>query len=362
MAQTTNKYQIIQKTSTTDTVVLHPETQADVVLYDGTTSGIDAKNMQEAVDTIESEVKAIQDGGVVTGIKGNNETEYRKGNVNLTAEDIGAEKQGSVDKHNTDTTVHQDIRDAINAAQERADNAYALADGRSRAVTYDTVAEMTTALKNASNTDFKVGDSLFIKDTQVPDYWVSNVLDNNQGEYGYYEICESEVAKVDLTDYQQKTDAKLNTTDKTIVGGVNEVLAKANANNAAINTNAEGLAKVIDGRTKIASAANADKATTAESTPKWEKARTLGVSVNSGKKSDGSVITATASQNVDGSEDKTIAVTLGDSGVQAGTYSAIQVNEKGVAIAGGQMMEIGVEGQDTPSNTLATGGLFFKVI
>ena len=48
--------------------------------------------------------------------------------------------------------------------------------------------------------------------------------------------------------------------------------------------------------------------------------------------------------------------------VAAGTYSAVQVNAKGVAVAGGQMIEIGTSGQTTPSASLATGGLFFKVV
>lgn len=72
--------------------------------------------------------------------------------------------------------------------------------------------------------------------------------------------------------------------------------------------------------------------------------------------------TPSASQSIDGSANKTISVTLGDSGVTAGTYSAVQVNAKGIAVAGGQMIEIGGASQTEPSATLATGGLFFKQI
>jgi phage-related tail fiber protein len=126
------------------------------------------------------------------------------------------------------------------------------------------------------------------------------------------------------------------------------------------------VSKIIDGTTKAAKAVQADSATnatTADSAAKWATARTLGVSVNSGVKSDGSTaISANGSQSVDGTANKTIAVTLGDSGVAAGTYSAVQVNTKGIAVAGGQMVEIGTSGQVTPSASLATGGLFFKMI
>lgn len=114
---------------------------------------------------------------------------------------------------------------------------------------------------------------------------------------------------------------------------------------------------------KADKATSADTATSATSAGKWTAARTLGVSVNSGVKKDGSTaISGSGSQSVDGSANKTVSVTLGDSGVTAGTYSAVQVNAKGIAVAGGQMIEIGTSGQTTPSASLATGGLFFKVV
>ena len=53
---------------------------------------------------------------------------------------------------------------------------------------------------------------------------------------------------------------------------------------------------------------------------------------------------------------------LADSGVTAGTYSAVQVNAKGIVTGGGQLIEVGTTGQTTPSANLAVGGLFFKKI
>lgn len=44
----------------------------------------------------------------------------------------------------------------------------------------------------------------------------------------------------------------------------------------------------------------------------------------------------------------------------AGVYSAVEVNAKGVVVAGGQIVEFGtVKGAD-PSDALAVGGLFFR--
>lgn len=50
------------------------------------------------------------------------------------------------------------------------------------------------------------------------------------------------------------------------------------------------------------------------------------------------------------------------SGVTAGSYSAVTVDAKGRVTAGAQVLEIGTDGQNTPSSTLAVGGLFFKVV
>ena len=52
MAQTKNKYQIIQKVSEQDTILLHPETEAGVVEYDNTQSGLSATTIQGAIDEL----------------------------------------------------------------------------------------------------------------------------------------------------------------------------------------------------------------------------------------------------------------------------------------------------------------------
>jgi len=366
MAQTTSKFQIIQKVSETDTLVLHPETDSSVVKYDGSKSGSSATNVQDALDMVQGAVDSITGGGVVTGIKGNSESTYRKGQVNITAANVGAETAGAVASHNSNTSAHSDIRAAVNTAQAKANEAYALAEGRARAVAFDTVDAMKSTLKAATNTAYKVGDHILIKASNTTDYWVSAVGTSNSGEYGYYELSPLETPKVDLSGYQTKSDSTLNTSSKTVVGGINEVKATADSALSKATTNGTTLTNITNGTTavpKATSATSATTATTATSAGKWTTGRTIGVSVNSGTKSDGSTaITGSGSQSVDGSANKTISVTLGDSGVTAGIYSAVKVNSKGVAVQGGQIMEIGASGQTAPSDSLAIGGLFFKVI
>lgn len=47
-------------------------------------------------------------------------------------------------------------------------------------------------IKESKNKYDKVGDNLYIKDIDVPDYWISAVLETNTGTYGYYEISRLE--------------------------------------------------------------------------------------------------------------------------------------------------------------------------
>jgi hypothetical protein len=54
--------------------------------------------------------------------------------------------------------------------------------------------------------------------------------------------------------------------------------------------------------------------------------------------------------------------TLPNTGVSAGTYSAVSVDEKGRVTAGSQIIEWGTSGQSVPSNNLAVGGLFFALV
>ena len=70
----------------------------------------------------------------------------------------------------------------------------------------------------------------------------------------------------------------------------------------------------------------------------------------------------TGSATFNGGADATIVATLSNTGVKAGTYSAVTVDAKGRATAGAQVVEVGEEGQDAPSANLAVGGLFFKLI
>lgn len=103
-------------------------------------------------------------------------------------------------------------------AQEKANQAYTLAEGRSRSASYATIAAMQTALEGANNSQFKVGDNIFIEAVDVPDFWVSKVNAtkgtdkvpasgsfNSTYNVGYYTISKLETQKVDLSSYALKS-------------------------------------------------------------------------------------------------------------------------------------------------------------
>lgn len=75
--------------------------------------------------------------------------------------------------------------------------------------------------------------------------------------------------------------------------------------------------------------------------------------VGSGLSADEEAILGTISNHV---------ATLGDSGITAGTYSAVQFNAKGIAIAGGNIVEVGTTINGTPSANLAIGGIYYQLI
>lgn len=357
---------------------LLPETQADIVKITGIT-GITASDVQGALE----ELFTLASTGGVTGVKGEAESTYRKGNVNITKANIGL---GNVDNtadsaKNVATAVKATedgngnnivatyaTKTQVEVAQQTANNALNIAQGKTQGYTFETFAEMTTALKSATSTQYKIGDSLYIKEEGVTDYWVSGILSTNTGTYGYYEITPLETQKVDLTEYQKKSDRTLQTSIKTIVGAINEVNRNTDI---AMQTQVQ-----LEGKIDTV----ADNVTTLESnvstlTSQLETAQTDIANIEAGTTKVGSAIkadrlatartitftgAATGSYTFDGSANKSVSLTLANSGVTAGSYSAVNVNSKGLVTSGGKSIEID-SGNHTPSANLMVGGIFLEL-
>lgn len=414
---------VLKPDKTTD--IIHYESSADIIVVQPVQGKITATNVQKALEDL-ADVAAT---GGVTSVNG------KTGAVILGATDVGAEpafaKNTAFNKNfgtdagtvmeGNDTRVTGAVADiqtikgqigeintknseqdsAISTAQAKADEAYNIAQGRAKAVSFATYGDMVAALKAAGKTDYKVGDNLFIVATDVPDYWVSAVLDNNTGDTGYFSISPLESQKVDLSEYQKKTDNSLNTTNKTVVGAINEVKGTADGASTKANANEETLNKIVGGQQEVAKATNANTAVNvtgqingkaidsifeadgitakkatiaagADQAAKLTAAKTISLtgavngSVSTDLSSDAAIAT-TLGEKVVGStniaDGAVTAAKLATSGVTAGTYSAVQVTDKGIVTAGAQMFEFGTEvGVVSPSSTLAIGGFYLELL
>ena len=114
------------------------------------------------------------------------------------------------------------------------------------------VPDMWVAAVNATSTSY----------TYTSDQAIINALDTTSGlTVGYFSFSKLETEKVDLTAYQTKTDNTLETTSKTVVGAINEVKGTADNALTKANANATEISNIKDGTTKVKSAETADNAT-----------------------------------------------------------------------------------------------------
>ncbi len=271
--------------------------------------GLDANNVQDAL----VEIKDIADNGGVTGVKGNAETTYRKGNVNITPVNIGL---GNL---TNDSQVKRSEMGKANGVATLG------ADGKvptSQLPSYvDDVLEYEN--KAAFPATGEEGKIYVAKDTNLTFRWSGS---------SYVEISASlALGETNSTAYAGDKGKALATRLTTAEGNISE------------NTN--GITSLEARATKLENGTTpAGKAT------KLAAARKISLSGD-----------ATGNTTFDGSADKSITVTLANTGVVAGTYSAVAVDTKGRVTAGNQIIEWGATGQTEPSADLAVGGLFFML-
>lgn len=402
MAITIAKFQEIQKVAAEEYLLLHPETDADVVLL--AVEQIESANVQDALIELSNRIKDITDGGVVTGVKGSSESSYRKGDVNITPANIGLGNVNNTSDANKPVSTAQQA--ALDLKENKANlKALAYKDSLSKTdvglgnVTNDAQvrrSEMGTASGVATlDTNGKVpssqlpsyvddvleydslsafpatgetGKIYIAKDTNKTYRWSgtayteisaslalgetsSTAYAGNKGKQNADDIATLKTRTANIEAKNTSQDTAISAAKTQADKGVADAAAAqktANDAKAAAQTNATAIADIVDGTTKVAKATAADSATTAG---KLSNARTIAL------KGD-----ATGSAAFDGSANKDITVTLANSGVTAGTYSVTTVDSKGRVVAGAQVVEVGATGQEAPSASLAIGGIFFKRI
>lgn len=276
-----------------------PETSAEQVTLADAAGNFTSNNVEGAL----AEIAELANNSGVTGVKGDAETDYRKGNVNITKANIGL---GNVDntadanksvKHatsadsataaNSATTANSATKATQDASGNVITTTYATKNelrdglaGRATTKTYENYQAFVTAMGLLPKSELKVGDNIYIKKLDVPDMWVTavnatsasytytndqaiiNALDTTNGlTVGYFSFSKLETEKVDLSTYQTKTDNTLETTSKTVVGAINEVKGTAGSALSKANANATEISNLKDGTTKVKKAETADNAT-----------------------------------------------------------------------------------------------------
>ena len=282
---------------------------ADIVEINPIT-GLTATNVQDALVAI----KDIADNGGVTGVKGDSETTYRKGDVSISKANIGL---GNV---TNDAQVKRSEMGVANGVATLG------GDGKVPAAQLPSyVDDVLEYDKKASfPTTGETGKIYVAKDTNLTYRW---------GGSAYVEISVSlALGETSSTAYAgdkgKALAERLTTAEGNIASNDGDITAlQTRATNLENGTTAAGKA------TKLATA------------------RKISLTGD-----------ATGNTTFDGSADKSIAVTLANSGVTAGTYSAVAVDAKGRVTAGSQIIEWGTSGQTTPSANLAVGGLFFMLV
>lgn len=282
---------------------------ADIVEINPIT-GLTATNVQDALVAI----KDIADNGGVTGVKGDSETTYRKGDVSISKANIGL---GNV------TNDAQVKRSEMGVA-----NGVATLGGDGKVPSAQLPSYVDDVLEYDKKASFpttgETGKIYVAKDTNLTYRW---------GGSAYVEISVSlALGETSSTAYAgdkgKALAERLTTAEGNITSNDGDITAlQTRATNLENGTTAAGKA------TKLATA------------------RKISLTGD-----------ATGNTTFDGSADKSIAVTLANSGVTAGTYSAVAVDAKGRVTAGSQIIEWGTSGQTTPSANLAVGGLFFMLV
>ena len=282
---------------------------ADIVEIDPIT-GLDSTNVQEALVAI----KDIADNGGVTGVKGDSETTYRKGNVNITKTNIGL---GNV---TNDAQVKRSEMGAANGVATLG------SDGKVPATQLPSYVDDVLEFDNkaAFPATGEAGKIYVAKDTNLTYRW---------GGSAYVEIS------VSLALGETSSTAYAGDKGKALAGRMTTAEGNITTNAGGISTLNTEVSNIKDGTTPVG---KANQLTTG---------RKISLTGD-----------ATGNTTFDGTADKSITVTLANSGVTAGTYSAVAVDAKGRVTGGSQIIEWGAKGQTTPSTSLAVGGLFFMLV
>ena len=109
---------------------------------------------------------------------------------------------------------------ALQPITERIDVVESIARGAGQAIVFNNYSDMVSDFNSKDNSTYKVGQNVMIVALEVPDLWISSIMNtyseyiynndislieslkqNGKVQIGYYEVSMLETQKVDLTNY-----------------------------------------------------------------------------------------------------------------------------------------------------------------
>lgn len=142
---------------------------------------------------------------------------YNVEDFNENVEKIDKELKSNAEKIDIVSTSVDDIANAVGTEKLQTtaqsiipaiNEISSVAKGKNRAKVFATTESMNEWLSNQANARVaQVGDNLYIVDVGVPDWWISEVLTEQDETGRYYKIAQLETQKVDLTTYEARIAA-----------------------------------------------------------------------------------------------------------------------------------------------------------
>ena len=383
----TKKYQITQLQNDDSLLILHPETDADIVVVDNTSGNYSgtASNVQDALE----EVYSMALNGGVTGVKGNSEATYRTGQVNITASNIGLgnvtnDKQvkglssgttsGNLVKWGADGYTVSDAGVAITttAPSSSSDDSHvptakavwsaidALPEPMVFKGTLGTGGTITTLPAAASSNEGYTYKVITAGTYQSVACEVGDIVISNGSSWVLIPAGD------DVEDTWRAI--KVNGTEKLGNGISTGALDFVNGGNITFSFSSGAITVgtatgyTIPSDTSISSW-NAKYDKPSGGIPATDLATAVQSSLSKADTALQSNQTITLSGDATGSGRTSISVTLASTGVASGTYTAVTVDTKGRVTNGGYIIEVAsTSTQSVPSSNLAVGGLFFKQV
>lgn len=370
----TKKYQITQLQQDDSLLVLHPESDADIVSYDNTNSTLTATEVQTAVDQLDAKIESLDTG--VSDVKDVN-------NNSIVVNGVATLSKAAVGLGNL-TNDRQVV--GLASGTTNGDLVKFGADGYTVA---DAGVSVSTATPSSSSTDAQIptAKAVYTAINNLPEPMIFKgslgtggtittlpaASSANEG-YVYKVITDGtyagQAAKVGdtfisdgstwvLIPSGDEPSGTVVSVGMTVPTGLSVSGSPITSSGTLAVSYASGYSIPTDAN-QTAWSAKYDKPSTG--IPKTDLASDVQTSLGKADTALQGNQTITLSGDITGSGATAITTTLANSGITAGTYSAVQVNAKGLATSGGQIIEVGATSQATPSSDLVVGGIFFKEV